>query len=334
MAAVPWTAAISLIRDRLLGELDLALRRNLRGLAALAIDRAILVSGIGIGALALGREHQAMAGALANRAAVASGMRAAGESRGRNRSRTESRDDESRGERDALEVPLDRGSPSWRPSGLGSPSWRPCRVSAAPRAKVHAWFEFSSCFFVKAIFSLHQQPAPGGNGRHRSCIWREVRWHGRAACHAKVARRCAENGRPRPSSPRLMSGGGSSHCRHLGTALSAPTGCGYNANPKIPAEEAGRGRKLHRRVHHVLRWAVGDRRWLWAAPKSFSGSVRSAAVVAAGREALQMDGTAVDFDRDSARVRGAILAGFRQRTETLAASCSILATAVLPRPCA
>lgn len=131
-----------------------------------------------------------------------------------------------------------------------------------------------------------------------------------------------------------MSGGGSSHCRHLGTALSAPTGCGYNANPKIPAEEAGRGRKLHRRVHHVLRWAVGDRRWLWAAPKSFSGSVRSAAVVAAGREALQMDGTAVDFDRDSARVRGAILAGFRQRTETLAVSCSILATAVLPRPCA
>lgn len=152
--------------------------------------------------------------------------------------------------------------------------------------------------------------------------------------HARVARWCAENGRPRPSPPRLMSGGGSSHCRHLGTALSAPTGCGYNANPKIPAEEAGRGRKLHRRVHHVLRWAVGDRRWLWAAPKSFSGSVRSAAVVAAGCEAFQMDGTAVDFDRDSARVRGAILVGFRQRTKTLAASCSILATAVLPQPCA
>jgi hypothetical protein len=36
-----------------------------------------------------------------------------------------------------------------------------------------------------------------------------------------------------------MSGGGSSHCRHLGTALSAPTGCGYNANPKIPAKEGG-----------------------------------------------------------------------------------------------
>lgn len=226
MATVPRTAAISSIRGRLLGELDLALRRNLRGLAALAIDRAILVSGVGIGTLALDREHQAMAGALANRAAVASGMRAAGE-----------------------------------------------------------------------------------------------RW-------------CAENGRPRPSPPRLMSGRGSSHCRHLGTTLFAPPGCGYNANPKIPAEEAGRGRKLHRRVHHVLRWAVGDRRWLWTAPKSFSGSVRSAAVVAAGREAFQMDGTAVDFDRDSARVRGAILAGFRQRIETLAVSCSMPRNRCAPRPCA
>ena len=105
-----------------------------------------------------------------------------------------------------------------------------------------------------------------------------------------------------------LSGGGSSLCRLLGTTLTAPSGCDYNPNPKIPAEEAGRDRKLHRRVHHVLRWAVDDRRWLWTAPKSFSGSAGSAAVVAAGREALQMDGTAVDFDRDSARVRGAILA--------------------------
>ena len=113
----------------------------------------------------------------------------------------------------------------------------------------------------------------------------------------------------------LMSGGGSSHCRHPGTALSAPPGCGYNANPKIPAdgEEAGRGRKLHRRVHHVLRWAVDDRRWLWTAPKSLSGSVGSATVGAAGREAFQMDGTAVDFDRDSARVRGAILEQFQEK---------------------
>ena len=162
----------------------------------------------------------------------------------------------------------------------------------------------------------------------------------RAGVAARHAMRRSHGGVPKMAGqdrirPRLMSGGGSSHCRHLGTALSAPPGCGYNANPKIPAEEAGRGRKLHRRVHHVLCWAVDDRRWLWTAPKSFSGSVRSAAVVAAGREAFQMDGTAVDFDRDSARVRGAILAGFRQHTETLArrpAAC--LATAVLPQPCA
>ena len=52
--------------------------------------------------------------------------------------------------------------------------------------------------------------------------------------HGGVPKKC----RPGPS-PRLMSGGGSSHCRHLGTALSAPTGCGYNANPKIPAKEGG-----------------------------------------------------------------------------------------------
>ncbi|ESZ52670.1 hypothetical protein X729_10600 [Mesorhizobium sp. L103C131B0] len=37
-------------------------------------------------------------------------------------------------------------------------------VSAASKAKVHAWFEFSSRFFATSIFSLRQRTALGGAG--------------------------------------------------------------------------------------------------------------------------------------------------------------------------